>query len=48
MIKELGVFPHNMANSSPAVWEDLVFVGTSTAAPRTTTRSVTQGAELLA
>jgi outer membrane protein assembly factor BamB len=29
MIKELGVFPHNMANSSPTVWEDLVFVGTS-------------------
>ncbi len=29
MIKELGVFPHNMANSSPAVWEDLVFLGTS-------------------
>jgi outer membrane protein assembly factor BamB len=29
MIKELGVFPHNMANSSPVVWEDLVFVETS-------------------
>lgn len=29
MIKELGVSPHNMANSSPAVWADLVFVETS-------------------
>ena len=29
MIKELGVFPHNMSNSSPLVWEDLVFVETS-------------------
>ena len=26
MMKELGVRPHNMANSSPAVWEDLVFI----------------------
>src|SRR5512137_991928 len=24
MMKDLGVFPHNMANSSPAIWEDLV------------------------
>ncbi len=29
MMKELGVFPHNMANSSPAVWGDLVFLITS-------------------
>jgi outer membrane protein assembly factor BamB len=29
MMKELGVFQRNMANSSPAVWEDLVFVQTS-------------------
>jgi len=29
MMKELGVFQHNMANSSPIVWEDLVFVVTS-------------------
>jgi outer membrane protein assembly factor BamB len=29
MIKELGVFPHNMSNSSPLVWEDLVFAETS-------------------
>jgi outer membrane protein assembly factor BamB len=29
MMKELGVFQHNMANSSPVVWEDLVFVETS-------------------
>lgn len=29
MIKELGVSPHNMANSSPAVWNDMVFVETS-------------------
>lgn len=29
MVKELGVVPHNMANSSPVVWEDLVFVETS-------------------
>jgi outer membrane protein assembly factor BamB len=29
MIKELGVFPHNMSNCSPAVVGSLVFVGTS-------------------
>jgi outer membrane protein assembly factor BamB len=29
MIKDLGVFPHNMANSSPVVWEDLVLLETS-------------------
>lgn len=29
MIKDLGVFPHNLANSSPVAWGDLVYVGTS-------------------
>ena len=29
MIAELGVFPHNMSNSSPVALGDLVFVGTS-------------------
>lgn len=29
MMKELGVFQHNMANSSPVVWDDLVFLETS-------------------
>ncbi len=29
LIKELGVFPHNLANSSPTVSGDLVFIGTS-------------------
>jgi outer membrane protein assembly factor BamB len=29
MIKELGSFPHNMSNSSPLIWEDLVFAETS-------------------
>ena len=29
MMQELGVIQHNMANSSPVVWENLVFVGTS-------------------
>ncbi len=29
MIRELGVFPHNLANSSPTLSGDLVFVGTS-------------------
>jgi outer membrane protein assembly factor BamB len=29
MMKELGVYQRNMANSSPVVWEDLVFVATS-------------------
>ena len=29
MMKELGVIQHNMANSSPVVWNDLVFLETS-------------------
>jgi outer membrane protein assembly factor BamB len=29
MIKELGVFPHNMSNCSPALWGDMVYVETS-------------------
>ncbi len=29
MMKELGVYPRNMANSSPVIWEELVFVETS-------------------
>ncbi len=29
MMKELGVYQHNMANSSPLIWEDLIFVETS-------------------
>lgn len=29
LIKELGVFPHNLANSSPAISGDLVFISTS-------------------
>jgi hypothetical protein len=29
MRKELGVSQHNMANSSPAIWADLVFLETS-------------------
>ncbi len=29
MMKTLGVYPHNMANSSPAIWEDLIFIETS-------------------
>jgi outer membrane protein assembly factor BamB len=29
MMKELGVYQHNMANSSPVIWEDLVFIETS-------------------
>jgi outer membrane protein assembly factor BamB len=29
MVKELGVYQHNMANSSPVIWEDLVFIETS-------------------
>jgi outer membrane protein assembly factor BamB len=29
MMKELGVFQHNMANSSPAIWGDLLFLETS-------------------
>jgi outer membrane protein assembly factor BamB len=29
MMEELGVSPHNMSNSSPVSWGDLLFVGTS-------------------
>jgi len=29
MMKELGIVQHNMANSSPVVWKDLVFLETS-------------------
>lgn len=29
MVRDTGVFPHNLANSSPVIWGDLVFVGTS-------------------
>jgi outer membrane protein assembly factor BamB len=29
MMKELGVYQHNMANSSPVIWDDLVFLETS-------------------
>jgi outer membrane protein assembly factor BamB len=29
MMKELGVYQRNMANSSPVIWEDLVFIETS-------------------
>jgi outer membrane protein assembly factor BamB len=29
MMDELGVFPHNLANSSPVAWGDLLFVSTS-------------------
>jgi outer membrane protein assembly factor BamB len=29
MMKDLGVYQRNMANSSPVIWEDLVFVETS-------------------
>ena len=29
MIEEVGSYPHNMSNSSPAVWGDLIFVSTS-------------------
>jgi outer membrane protein assembly factor BamB len=29
MMKEVGTFPHNLANSSPVVWGDLIFVSTS-------------------
>ena len=29
MMEELGVFPHNMANSSPVIFGDLIFVSTS-------------------
>jgi outer membrane protein assembly factor BamB len=29
MMEEVGAYPHNMANSSPVIWGDLVFVSTS-------------------
>jgi outer membrane protein assembly factor BamB len=29
MIEEVGSYPHNMSNSSPVVWGDLIFVSTS-------------------
>ena len=29
MIEEVGSYPHNMSNSSPVVWGDLVFLSTS-------------------
>jgi outer membrane protein assembly factor BamB len=29
MMEEVGAFPHNLANSSPVAWGDLVFVSTS-------------------
>ena len=29
MIEEVGTFPHNLANSSPVVWGDLIYVSTS-------------------
>jgi outer membrane protein assembly factor BamB len=29
MIEEVGTYPHNLANSSPVVWGDLIFVSTS-------------------
>ena len=29
MIGELGVFPHNMTSSAPAIWGDLIFINTS-------------------
>ena len=29
MMKELGIIQHNMANSSPAIWGDLIFLETS-------------------
>ena len=29
MIKEVGTYPHNLSNSSPVIWGDLVFVSTS-------------------
>jgi outer membrane protein assembly factor BamB len=29
MMEEVGSYPHNMSNSSPVVWGDLVFVSTS-------------------
>ena len=29
MMEEVGAYPHNLANSSPVVWNDLIFVSTS-------------------
>jgi outer membrane protein assembly factor BamB len=29
MMEEVGTFPHNLANSSPVAWGDLIFVSTS-------------------
>jgi outer membrane protein assembly factor BamB len=29
MMDELGVFPHNLANSSPVAWGDLIYINTS-------------------
>ena len=29
MMEELGAFPHNMSNSSPVMYEDLIFINTS-------------------
>ena len=29
MMEEVGTYPHNLANSSPVVWGDLIFVSTS-------------------
>ena len=29
MMEEVGTYPHNLANSSPAMWGDLIFVSTS-------------------
>jgi outer membrane protein assembly factor BamB len=29
MMEEVGTYPHNLANSSPVIWGDLVFVSTS-------------------
>jgi outer membrane protein assembly factor BamB len=29
MMEEVGAYPHNLANSSPVIWGDLIFVSTS-------------------
>jgi outer membrane protein assembly factor BamB len=29
MMEEVGAYPHNMSNSSPVIWDDLLFVSTS-------------------
>jgi outer membrane protein assembly factor BamB len=29
MMEEVGAYPHNMSNSSPVIWGDLIFVSTS-------------------